>query len=665
MAEGSSQPRIGLRMVALALLVTTIVYWPGLYGGWLFDDYPNIVDNKGIQPQSANLPSLITAALSSPASDLKRPLASLSFATNFLLTGLDPFWMKLSNLVIHLINGLLIFLVARSLTRLADRHRPTKRTAEVFAGWVASCWLLLPINLTGVLYVVQRMESLANVFVLLGLLGYIVGRYRMQHENGSQLAGLGISAGSLIAGTVFGLMAKETAIMLPLYAFLIESILLGFGSRKSIKRDRRVIALFVVTLFVPFILGAAWLAPTLLQPEAWATRDFNISTRLLTEARVVVDYMVWTAFPLPSFLSFYHDDYIVSTGLLSPVGTSVCLCILAALIGLMLWMKKRRPLASTGIALFLGAQLLTATILPLELVYEHRNYFASFGLLLTIVDLLYLRTVSSTCIDTAAQDSQPRRTIDSQLALFALLALTLWWTTATALTAYAWGDPLRLSVELANRGPDSPRAQYELGRTYIIYSGYDPHSPYTKLAYPPLERAARISASSILPLQALIFMNSRMHLPLDPKWWDTMATKLKERRPGVQDESSLGALAHCAADRLCDLPPQEMTRAFQAALDHPNPTARLLSMYGEYAWNVLDNKQMGLEMTRRASDGAPHEAVYLMNLIKMEIAVGELNRAQDDLLRLRKLSIGGSLDSSVEQLATMLANRHKTLPPSF
>lgn len=650
--------------MALALLLATLIYWPGLHGGWLFDDYPNIVDNKGIQPQSANLPSLITAALSSPASELKRPLASLSFATNFLLTGLNPFWMKLSNLVIHLINGVLLFLLARSLTRLTE-HQPFGNTDDVFAALVAGCWLLLPINLTGVLYVVQRMESLANLFVLLGLLGYIAGRNRMRHESDTQLAGLGISASSLIVGTLFGLMAKETAVMLPLYAFLIESLLLGFRSRKTKNLDRRIVVLFALTLFVPMILGAAWLAPTLMRPEAWATRDFNVWTRLLTEARVVVDYLIWTVLPLPSYLSFYHDDYIVSTGLLSPASTAASLCILVALIGWMTWLRKRRPLAALGIALFLGAQLLTATILPLELVYEHRNYFASFGLLMTLVDLLYLRTAANTTMSLATRDRHPWRAINTRLTLLALLALALWWTIATAVTAYAWGDSLRLSVELANRGPDSPRAQYELGRTYIIYSGYDPNSPYTTLAYAPLERAARIPTSSILPLQALIFMNARMHLPLEPSWWDTMTAKLKERRPGVQDESSLAALTHCAIDKLCDLPPEDMTRAFQAALSHSDPTARLLSMYGEYAWNVLGDRDLGLAMARRASEGAPHESAYLMTLIKMEIATGHLDCAQEDLLRLRKLSIGGSLDSSIEQLATMLANQHRSPPPSF
>src|SRR3546814_4880875 len=65
----------------------------------------------------------------------------------------------------------------------------------------------------------------------------------------------------------------------------------------------------------------------------------------------------------------------------------------------------------------------------------------------------------------------------------------LCWTTLTAITAYAWGNPLRLAEDLVARAPMSPRAQYELGRTYIIYSHYDPASPFTRLAYSPLEKA--------------------------------------------------------------------------------------------------------------------------------------------------------------------------------
>ena len=59
--------------LALALLLTAAIYWPGISGGWLFDDYSSIVSNHALQITDLRLPSLINAALSSTASAFKRP----------------------------------------------------------------------------------------------------------------------------------------------------------------------------------------------------------------------------------------------------------------------------------------------------------------------------------------------------------------------------------------------------------------------------------------------------------------------------------------------------------------------------------------------------------------------------------------------------------------
>lgn len=651
-------PRTGWRLLALALIATAIVYWPGLYGGWLFDDYPNIVDNHGVQPPQGDIPSLVGAALSSPASDFKRPLASLSFAANYLAAGLDPFWMKATNLVIHLLNGLLVFLLARALLQIGTDD-PEKRRAGNVAALIAMAWLLLPINLTSVLYVVQRMESMANLFVLLGLLGYVTGRRRMLDRPG-RIIDLLLSVASLIVPTVLGVLAKETAVMLPLYALLIEWLLFRFRKDASGRIDRRVAALFVVVLLLPMMAGLAWLIPRLLQPESWATRDFTIGTRLLTEMRIVVDYIGWTLWPLPHSLSFYHDDYVVSTGLLSPWTTLASGLCLLALIALLLWLRKRRPLAALGIALFLGCQLLTGTILPLELVYEHRNYFASLGLMLALFSLLLPARPSIESTSAAAESVHVKILGWRSLVLGCLM---IWWTATTAMSAYAWGDPLRLSQALAERGPDSPRAQYELGRTYIIYSHYEPASPYTKAAYAPLERAAAFPNSSILPEQALIFMNARMDLPLKDTWWDSMIEKLKARPAGVQDESSLATLTQCAREKDCRLPEDRMIASFLAVVSHPQPSARILSTYSDYAWNVVGDRDLGERLATDAVERAPGEPAYRETLIRMLLAQGKLTQAKETLAGLSYLNIGGSLDERIRKLQAAVA-KASAQPPA-
>lgn len=688
----------GSWLLCAGLLLTAVVYGPGLHGSWLFDDYPNIVDNHGVQPAQANLASLLNAALSSPASEFKRPLASLSFAANYLATGLDPFGWKLTNLLIHLLNGVLVFLLARALLQVvhglapvgaasaamgpvpfnavpvATEVAPTGRShADIVAALVAIGWMLLPINLTGVLYVVQRMESLANLFVLLGLIGYVAGRRWMlepvqetgKSADGRPSRGLWLCVISVILPTAVGVLAKETAVMLPLYALLVECLLFHFRAptrpdRRTDSNDWRLVVLFTLVLVLPMLAGLAWLLPELLRPESWATRDFTLGTRLLSEMRIVVDYIGWSLLPIPHELSFYHDDFIASTGLLHPWTTLASLLMLIALVALAIRARHHRPLVSLGLALFLGCHLLTATILPLELIYEHRNYFASFGLLLAVVPWLMMARPEVAEVHGAFGRS--RFVVAARYVLLAMLFLL--WTVQTAATAYAWGEPLRLAKELATRAPDSPRAQYELGRTYIIYSHYEPASPYTRQAYAPLEHAALLPGSSILPQQALIFMNSRMHLPSRDIWWDSMIDKLKARRPGVQDESSLATLVQCAREGGCNLPRQRMVAAFDAALAHPQPSARLLATYGDYAWNVLADQPLGERLTEQAVQAAPDESAYRITLVRMLLALKRDAAVPPQMDALRGMNIGGRLDGSIQPLQQRIDAREPSAASS-
>jgi hypothetical protein len=727
MQSRSTRPLLSIWLLLAGFALTAAIYWPGLSGTWLFDDYPNIVDNAGVHPAQVNVATLMGAALSSPSSEFKRPLASLSFALNYVFGGMNPYGYKLTNLIIHMLNGLLVFVLGRALMRSLPQHvNPSaiygtrlartdtsrengsfgqsstlKRSAEgesrragVVAALIAVSWMLLPINLTGVLYVVQRMESMANLFVLIGLIGYVTGRrrslgYGMRPSDDVTVPaarlGFALCLLSITLPTALGVLAKETAVMLPFYALLVEWAVFRFSTTYTARTpvsgthfDRRIIGMFLLIVVVPLIVGLAWLLPGILRPANWATRDFTLGTRLLSEARIVVDYIVWTLLPTPDELSFYHDNFLISTGLLSPVSTIVSICVLATLVVLMLQIRERRPLVSLGIGLFLGCHLLTGTILPLELVYEHRNYFASFGLLMAVVPLLAApaphpsASDKKTSVDKSLDETHipnvsmkgtseridaisPAGQLPMALPRYALLTgLMVCWATLTGITASAWGDPLKLADDLAVRAPLSPRAEYELGRTYIIYSHYDPASPFTTLAYVPLEKAAALPDSSILAEQALIFMNARMHRPLKDAWWESMISKLKRRKTTVQDESSLVALTRCANEHTCDLPRRYMVSAFAAALAHPNPSGRLFATYGDYAWNVLQDHALGLRMIQYAVKAEPNEPVYQITLVRMLAADKQPEQARMALESLEKLNYGGELNESLKDLRDRL-----------
>ena len=165
----------------ILLLATAIVFYPGLSGDFLFDDYPNIVSNPKIQISELSTASLITAAHAFDPGLYGRPLATISFALDYLQGGKHPRSYKVSNLILHLFNAGLIFLLCSQLLRLTQAGKPLNAFAPLA---IALIWAVHPLQISTVLYVVQRMEILSLSFVLLGLITYIHGRQRQKSGKG-------------------------------------------------------------------------------------------------------------------------------------------------------------------------------------------------------------------------------------------------------------------------------------------------------------------------------------------------------------------------------------------------------------------------------------------------------------------------------------------------
>ncbi|MGC8808557.1 MAG: hypothetical protein ACP5QB_13685, partial [Thiomonas sp.] len=214
-------------------------------------------------------------------------------------------------------------------------------------------------------------EALASTFVLLGLLGYWHGRMRLIDGRRGALIWIWLS---LALGTAVAALAKETGVMLPAYAFVLEWVVLRWtlspdqpaatppqpcppagsgesrGNAAVLPSPTRgggweggasfhpLIPVFLVLLLIPGVLGLAWLLPGALNGSAYAARPFTLSERLLTEGRVLVDYLRWIVLPTPDALSLYHDDIALSTGWLSPWTTAASWAFLAALLAAALWL---------------------------------------------------------------------------------------------------------------------------------------------------------------------------------------------------------------------------------------------------------------------------------------------------------------------------------------
>lgn len=459
-------------VLALLIVLTAAVYWSGLNGPFLFDDFINLAD-LGKFNGVRNLETLSAYLAGGSAGPLGRPVALLSFLIDDYTWPSVPRPFKLTNLELHLLTGLLLawlgVLLARELAR--------DDTAAAWTGLLgAGLWLLHPLWVSTTLFVVQRMTILAALFTLAALIGYLKGRQRL--AAGRPASGYALMS----AGTgAFGLLAvfsKENAALLPVFVVLIEYLVFRPEQRRGLPGWW----LWRWCLWLPVAVLASYFALQLSHDGSFPNRPFDRAERLLTEGRILVEYLYQLAVPRMQTGGLYHDDYPISHGLLDPPTTLAALLFIAALIGAAFYWRRTAPAAALGVLFFFAGHLIESTLFPLELYFEHRNYLPSMLLFFSLgysIVALYRRY---------------RLPAAGLAGALLVIYSGLTWSRAAL-----WGDPLRLAMVWAEQAPYSVRAQ-EQGSLALTQAGRP------DLARGLLDGAVqRLPDSAELRLQVLIF----------------------------------------------------------------------------------------------------------------------------------------------------------------
>lgn len=589
-------------LAAAALLAAALlVYWPGFGGGFILDDHPNLVRDSDWKVSGVTFAEWWNAARSGIASGAGRPLSILGFAANHALTGMDPFWFKVTNALMHGLNGLFVWLLALRLFALLP-FGTAPRPGRYAAALLAAAWLVHPLQASTVLYVVQRMEICAATGTLLALLFYLRAREAMLAERRwwPQM----LMAGAAVA---LGLGFKESALLAPCFALAIEVTLLHFrgpGGGRSAPLVRAYAALLVLGLAlyamvaVPIVLSS---------PAFYAGRDFTLAQRLLTQLPVLVMYLKQSLLPLPDLFAFYYDDFPVSRGLFLPRATAAAGGILLSFAALAVACRVRMPLLSLGIAWFFVAHALTSNVVPLELAFEHRNYLALFGVLLALVQPL--------CV------LGRRLNADARMALAALPVLAL--AGLCAVQAATWGDPLQLAWTLENRSPQSPRASYALGNELLLAAGNDPLVPAWSMAYGQFEHAAALRGASVLPVQALVILDGQHGREIPTERWQELRTRLTARPLGPESAGALYAVSQCRIERRCSFRDEELLATFLAVLARNPGNSTVLTMYANFLWNVAGDRTLAIAVLRDAVASAPQQPAPRAALAKFLVASGD------------------------------------------
>ena len=593
----------------LLILAATLLYLPGLTGGFAYDDFPNILDNASLRLQGFDRGALLDAAFSSTSGPLKRPLASLSFAAQYALGAGSAMSFKIVNLAIHACNALLVHaLLLKILPRIAGARR-----TPALALATALLWAVHPINLTAVLYVVQRMASLSATFVLLGVLAYAGAREGMLAPV-RRRPWPGFAA-CVLCG-LLGIFTKESAALLPLFLLVLEATVWRFA-RVEILR-----ALAWLGLAAALAL-AAWTLWT--DPERFAlaqgNRLFTPGQRLLTELRVLVFYLGQILCPLPSTLSLYHDDFTLSTGFLAPPTTLLSAALLGLLAAAAVLGRRRWPLFALGIGWFLAGHLLESTLVPLDLVYEHRNYVPAIGILLVAADaLMHL---------AARLAFRPA---------FVIGALAVCFGAVTVVRAVQWSDPISLALAEARHNPDSQLTIYELGRIYHRLYEAEGDATFRARARAEFHRAIGMGPENYLPLTALVASYAHDGEAAPEAIRTALVRDLREGKPTEKRLYSIYALLECQRYRHCRTDADLAMAVTGAALENPQLSAvaraRVLEWLGTYYCNVLGDLGAALRILREITAANPDLPEFRLAFVEALVLVKDYPQAAAELAKL-------------------------------
>ncbi len=425
------------------LMLTAAVYWPGLAGPLLLDDLGNL--ESLIDMQSG---ALAWHEVVGEFGILGRPIAMLSFVANWLTSAGEVWSLKYTNLMIHLLCGALLFWLAGRL--LAEPLAGVAPQRWWLALLVAALWLLAPMLVSTVLYIVQRMAQLAALFVLAGLLCYVCGRQQLPVR---RRLGIGLMGLCFILFWPLAALSKQNGALLPLLAVVVE---FSFFQRPQDQADRRLVHGLLALLVVVPAAGAA-IALAIDPGKVFGTyqgRDFSAYERLITEARILFDYGVnLLMIPGGSPLGLFHDDFVVSRGLLDPPSTVLAIALWFALL-ILAWYLRASAWAPImfGPVFFLAAHLLESTVVPLELYFEHRNYLPSIGVFLSLGVV-------------AGRLTQRTRWKRSFVAVVAVLALT--HGAITMARVLNWQSHETILLAAARTHPDSARVHTGLAGLYL------------------------------------------------------------------------------------------------------------------------------------------------------------------------------------------------------
>ena len=427
-------------LLSLIMGLGFVAYAPALGGAFLLDD----VSNLGGLGRVDDLRSALVFIFSGDAGPLGRPIALASFALQADAWGgsAEPF--ILVNVLIHLFNGGLLSWVLYRLSILARISEENRIRVAVAA---AALWLFMPLLASASLMVVQRMTTLSATFVLLGLGGYLHARESLERSPSRSMV---LMSACTVIATALAVLTKESGALLPVYLLVLEATVLPrpATARTSWRAWKYAfLALPAVAIALYVTLQAPYDASVVLR------RDFTAWERLITEARILWEYLLNAFLPLPGNFGPFHDGYPVARTIFDPLTMAAVVAWITVIV-LAILKRRARPLFALAVLWYLAGHSIESTVVPLELYFEHRNYLPVVG------------PVFALCSALAYVPATRRRLAFAGAAAYILSSVAVLFG-----QAWIWGDPQRAARHWHTQFPDSVRAATTLAQYRLASEG--------------------------------------------------------------------------------------------------------------------------------------------------------------------------------------------------
>ena len=411
---------LGWTLAGAVAIVSYLAYQPALSGEFVFDD--------------RYLPFLAPGAADWPLSSWIgriRPVLMLSFWSQLHLLGLEPFSYHIANFALHLVNSAQVFFIVR---QLLSRASEGDSRNSLLAGFAAALFLLHPLQTESVSYVASRSEALSATFFLGAFAVFLL---RRSDAISFPAAGLAL--------TLFGaaVLTKEHTAVLPALLLLTDYYWNPGFSFAGIRKNWRLYA----PLLLLSALGLAFVWQVLRTSNTAGFRVPGLAwyEYLFTQGRVVWTYIRLYVLP---FGQNIDPDVPLSHGLFDH-GAAIGLAGLVAIAVAAWTLRKREPLASFGVFVFLLLLAPTSSVIPIrDPLAERRMYLPILGLILVTLAIL-------------------RRWRSSHASIAGLLGVVL---ALAAVTTHqrnlVWAAPIPLWADTAAKSPLKVRPRFQLASAY-------------------------------------------------------------------------------------------------------------------------------------------------------------------------------------------------------